>query len=69
MDYLLPYTRLGLKFKHAKGVDIVMGDIYLLSTYPRYWKAALVPHILIGKLNSSFKLSQGWTCHQVDFLN
>ena len=29
----------------------------------------MVPHILSGELNCSFKLAQGWTYHQVEFQN
>ena len=60
-------TRFGPQFKFVKGVEIVMGDIESLYTYPHYWKSFLVPHLLIGKIDSTFQIAQGWTCHQSEF--
>ena len=56
-------------YKHAKGVDIVTGDIASLSSYPHYWKSCLVPHLLIGKINLPTQLAQGWTFHQAMFFH
>ena len=67
MDSIFPQTRFGPQFKHAKGVDIVMGDIEYLSSYPHYWKLCLVHHLLIGNFNRPAQPAQGWTCHQVVF--
>ena len=67
MAYILPHTRFGPKFKHAKGMDHFMGGIESLSTYPHYWKSSLVPHLLLGNINFPVQLSQGWTCHQSEF--
>ena len=39
MSSISPYTRFGPQFKHARGVDIAMGDIKSISTYPHYWKS------------------------------
>ena len=58
MDYLFPHNRFGPNFKHAKGVDIVMGDIESLSIHPNYWKSSLVPHSLVGKIYCPFQIAQ-----------
>ena len=63
MDSLFTQTWFGPQFKHDKWVDIVMGDIESLSSYPHYWKSCLVPHIMIG----SFDRPQGWNWHQAVF--
>ena len=55
------------KFKHSKAVDIAMGDMKSLSTYPHYWNSSLVIHILSWKFYYYFKLAQGWNCHQAEF--
>ena len=44
-----------------------MRYIESLSTYPHYWESFLVPHLLIGKINSPAQLAQVWTCHQAGF--
>ena len=44
MTSLFPQTWFGPQFKHAKGMEIFMGDIESLSTYPHYWMLCLVPH-------------------------
>ena len=44
-----------------------MGDTDSLSTYSHYWKLFLVPHILSGNFDCSFKLAQEWTFQQVEF--
>ena len=67
MAFILPHTRFGPKFKHTKGVDIFMGDIYSLSNYPHYWKSSLVPHLLVGNIDCPVQLSQGWIFHQEEF--
>ena len=64
---ILPHTRFVPQFKHYKGVDIAMGDTESLSTYPHYWKYYFVPNLLIGNINRSDQLTQGWTCHQAKF--
>ena len=63
MAPLFPQTRFGPQFKHAKGTEIVMGDIDSLSTYPNYWKSCLVPHLLIETIYPPAQLVQGWTFH------
>ena len=67
MDSIFPQTWFGTQFKHAKGVEIVMGDIDSLSSYPNDWKSCLVPHLLIGKIDSPAQLAQGWDFHQAVF--
>ena len=67
MASLSPQTRFGSQFKHAKGVDIIMGVLDSLSTYPHYWKFFLVIHLLIGKINFPDRLAQGWNFHQAGF--
>ena len=62
-----PQNRFGSQFKDTKGLDIAIGDIDSLFTYPYYWKSFLVPHLLIGKIDHPAKLAQGWTCHQAGF--
>ena len=37
MASIFPQTWFGPQFKHVKGVDIFMGDIESLSSYPNYW--------------------------------
>ena len=66
MASILPHTRFGPNFKHAKVVEIVIGDMESLSTYPHYWNYHLVPQILSGKFYCYFKLTQGCTCTQVE---
>ena len=51
MDSLFPQNWFGPQFKYAKGVNIFMGDIDSLSSYPHYWKSCSVPHLLIGKID------------------
>ena len=67
MDSIFPQTWFGPQFKHAKGVEIVMGDIESLSSYPHYWKSCLLPHLLIGSFYLPALPAQGWTCHQAVF--
>ena len=67
MDHLFPHTWFGPQFKHAKGVDIVMGDIEYLSSYPHYLKSCLVPNLLIWNIYRPDQLAQEWTCHQLVF--
>ena len=67
MDYISPCNPFGYKFKHDKAVDNAMQDTQSLSSYPPYWKSYLVPHILSGKFNCSFNLTQGWNFHQAEF--
>ena len=67
MAYIFPHTHFGPQFKHSKGVDIIMGGIDSLSTYPHYWKSSFVPRLLIGKINNPVQLAKGWTCHQTEF--
>ena len=69
MFYLLPQTHFGPQFKHAKRVDIFMGDIESLSTYPHYWKSCLVPHLLIGNIYHPDQIEQGWNLHQAGFFH
>ena len=69
MAYLFPHTWFGPQLKHAKGVDMVMGYIESLLSYPHYWKYYLVPHLMIGKINLPSQLSHGWTCHQAVFFH
>ena len=38
MASIFPQTWFGTQFKHAKGLEIVMGDIEHLSSYPHYWR-------------------------------
>ena len=67
MASLSPWTSFGTKFKHAKAVEIGMGDMESLSTYTYYWKSSLVPHILLGHFDFYFKLKKGWTFHQLEY--
>ena len=65
MASIFPLTWFGPQLKNTKRMDIVMGDIESLSSYPHYWNFCLVPHLLIGKIDRPAQPSQGWTCHQV----
>ena len=67
MTSIFPKTRFGYQLKHAKGVDILMGDIESLSTYPHYCKSVLVPNLRIGKINRPDQLAQGGIFHQEGF--
>ena len=67
MASIFPQTWFVLQFKHAKGVDIFLGDIESLSSYPHYWKLCLVPHLLIGKFGRPAQPAQGCTYHQAVF--
>ena len=67
MASILPQTNFGPQLKHSKVVDIVMGDIDSLSTYPNYCKSGLVPHLLIGKTDRPAQPAQGRTFHQEGF--
>ena len=59
MVYIFPHTWFGPQLKHAKGVDIVMGDIESLSSYPHYWKSRLVVHLLIENFDRPDQPAQG----------
>ena len=67
MSSLLPQTWSGPQLKHAKGVEIVLGDMESLSSYPHYWESCLVPHLLIGNFDRLSQPAQGWNCHQAVF--
>ena len=67
MAYLFPHTSFGTNFKHAKGVEIVMGGIYSLSTYTHYCMSSLAPYLLVGKIDCPVQLAKGWNCQQAEF--
>ena len=69
MDPISPHNSFGPKFKHAKGVDIVIGDIESFYTYPQYCKSSLVTHLLVWNINHHFQLAKGWNFHQSEFWN
>ena len=67
MASLFRRTSFGTKFKHSKGVDIVMGGIYHLSTYTHYCMSYLDPYLLVGNIDCPVQLAQGWTYQQAEF--
>ena len=67
MDSIFRQTWFGPQFKHAKGVDIFMGDIESLSSYANYLKSCLVTHLLIGNFDHPAQPAQGWTFHKEVF--
>ena len=67
MASILPQTWFGTQFKHAKGFDIVMGDIEFLCYYPHYRNSCLVPNLMIGKIDRPAQPEQGWNYHQAVF--
>ena len=67
MTFIFIQTWFGPQFKHAKGVDIFMGDIDSLSSYPHYWNSCLVTHLLIGNFDRPSQSAQEWNFHKSVF--